>query len=35
MPHAFSNNERVAAKSYRDVVVPSREATALVVLESP
>ena len=33
MPHAFSDDERVAAKGDGDVVVPTRKATALVVVE--
>ena len=33
MPHAFGDDERVTAKSYRDVMVPTRKATALVVVE--
>src|SRR4051794_4158428 len=33
MPHAFGDDERVAAKGYRDVVVPTRKATALVVVD--
>jgi hypothetical protein len=33
MPHAFGDDERVAAKGDGDVVVPTRKATALVVVE--
>ncbi|WP_395854275.1 hypothetical protein [Cystobacter fuscus] len=33
MPHAFGDDERVAAKSHGDVVVPTGKATALVVVE--
>nr|WP_157758912.1 hypothetical protein [Cystobacter fuscus] len=33
MPHAFGDDERVAAKGDGDVVVPTREAAALVVVE--
>jgi hypothetical protein len=33
MPHAFSGDERVAAKGDGDVVVPARKAAALVVVE--
>ena len=33
MPHAFGDDERVAAKGYGDVVVQTRKATALVVVE--
>jgi hypothetical protein len=33
MPHAFGDDERVAAKGDGDVVVPARKATALVVVE--
>jgi hypothetical protein len=33
MPHAFGDDERVAAKSHGDVVVPTGKATALVAVE--
>ena len=33
MPRAFSDDERVAAQDDRDVVMPSREASALEVVE--
>jgi hypothetical protein len=32
-PHAFGDDERVTAKRYRDVMVSTRKATALVVIE--
>ena len=34
MPHTFGNDERVAAKDDRDVMVPARKSPAFVVVES-
>src|SRR5688500_9316960 len=34
MPHAFPDDERVAAKDDRDMMVPAREASALKVVEA-
>ena len=33
MPHTFGDDERIAAENDRDVVVPSREGTALEVIQ--
>jgi hypothetical protein len=33
MPHTFGNDERVAAKDDRDVMVPAGKASAFVVVE--
>src|SRR5829696_8638359 len=33
MPHTFGNDERVAAQDDRDVMVPARKSSALVVVE--
>ena len=34
MPHAFGDDERVAAEGHRDVVMPTREAPSFEVVET-
>jgi hypothetical protein len=33
-PHVFGNNERVAAQSHGDVVMPAGEATAFIMVQA-